>query len=166
VIEGTRKEHPDESDWVPYEFEGRPVRTGERPPQWAPYRLRLDWRLWFAAMRSRPTRRRRWLFGLLEALLEGDDATLDLLADAPFEDAPETVRVSRYRFTTPEERGARLRGGTSSDRVAAVRCRRARVIDRRQPPAVPAQSRSAGSRAGGVFDSTFPHRLRLPATNR
>lgn len=104
MIEGTREEHPDESDWVPYEFEGQPVRTGERPSQWAPYRLRLDWRLWFAAMRPRPTRRQRWLFGLLEALLEGDDATLDLLADAPFEDAPETVRVSRYRFTTPEER--------------------------------------------------------------
>jgi len=78
----------------------------ERPPQWAPYHLRLDWQLWFAAMRPRPTRRQRWLFVLLEALLEHDDATLDLIADAPFEDAPEIVRVTRYRyrFTTPAER--------------------------------------------------------------
>ncbi|NHN47354.1 lipase maturation factor family protein [Halostella sp. JP-L12] len=106
VIEGTREEYPDEADWEAYEFRGQPVRTDERPPQWAPYHLRLDWQLWFAAMRPRPTRRQRWLFRLLESLLDGDDATLDLLSDAPFDGPPEMVRVTRYRyrFTTPEER--------------------------------------------------------------
>jgi hypothetical protein len=107
VIEGTRAGDPDETDWEEYEFKGQPVRTDERPPQWAPYHLRLDWQLWFAAMRPRPTRRQRWFFALLESLLENDDATLDLLRTAPFpDDGPEKVRVIRYRyrFTSPEER--------------------------------------------------------------
>jgi hypothetical protein len=107
VIEGTRAADPDETDWAEYEFKGQPVRTDERPPQWAPYHLRLDWQLWFAAMRPRPTRRQRWFLALLEALLENDNATLGLLRTAPFpDDGLEMVRVIRYRyrFTSPEER--------------------------------------------------------------
>ncbi len=107
VIEGTDAEDPDEGDWTAYEFEGQPVRTDERPSQWTPYHLRLDWQLWFAAMRPRPGRRQRWLLALLEALLEGDDDKRSLLRDDPFDgDPPERVRVLRYRyrFTTPEER--------------------------------------------------------------
>ena len=107
VVEGTNEEHPDEDDWTAYEFEGQPVRTDERPTQWTPYHLRLDWQLWFAAMRPRPGRRQRWFLSFLEALLEGDDDTLSLLARDPFDgDPPEKVRAVRYRyrFTTPEER--------------------------------------------------------------
>ena len=107
VIEGTDAEYPDEDDWRAYECKGQPVRTDQRPRQWAPYHLRLDWQLWFAAIRPRPGPRQRWLFALLERLLEGDRATLALLASNPFpEEPPEYVRVLRYRyrFTTPEER--------------------------------------------------------------
>jgi hypothetical protein len=50
VIEGTDAENPSEDDGQAYEFKSQPVRTDERPPQWAPYHLRLDWQLWFAAM--------------------------------------------------------------------------------------------------------------------
>ena len=43
VVEGTDAEFPGgDDDWQEYEFRGQPVRTGERPPQWAPYHLRLD----------------------------------------------------------------------------------------------------------------------------
>jgi hypothetical protein len=107
VIEGTSATHPAEDDWEAYRFEGQPVRTEDRPPQWAPYHLRLDWQLWFAAMRSRPGPRQRWLLALLEALLENDAEKLALLEHNPFPDEPpEQVRVLRYRyrFTTPEER--------------------------------------------------------------
>jgi len=106
VIEGTRAEQPGEADWQEYTFKGQPVRPDERPPQWAPYHLRLDWQLWFAAMRPRPTRRQRWLFAVLEALLAGTDDTLGLLRQAPFDEPPEKIRVLRYRYryTTPEER--------------------------------------------------------------
>ncbi|MFB6093202.1 MAG: lipase maturation factor family protein [Haloquadratum sp.] len=107
VIEGTDAASPSEDDWEAYEFEGQPVRTDERPPQWAPYHLRLDWQLWFAAMRPRPGPRQRWLSALVADLLDGDADTLGLLRSNPFpDDPPERVRICRYRyrFTTPEER--------------------------------------------------------------
>ena len=106
VIQGTRAENPTEEDWKSYECKGQPVRTDERPPQWAPYHLRLDWQLWFAAMQPRPGPRQGWLLAFLARLLEGDERTLGLLASVPFDEPPEKVRVLRYRyqFTTPEER--------------------------------------------------------------
>ncbi|AQL43868.1 hypothetical protein BV210_14650 [Halorientalis sp. IM1011] len=107
VVEGTRADDPDEDDWEAYEFEGQPVRTDERPSQWAPYHLRLDWQLWFAAMQPRPGRRQRWFTAFLANLLENDEATLSLLAHNPFpDDPPEQVRVRRfrYRYTSPAER--------------------------------------------------------------
>ena len=107
VIEGTNTSDPTAADWQAYEFKGQPVRTDERPPQWAPYHLRLDWQLWFAAMRPRPGPRQRWLTNLLEALLANDAETLSLLKTNPFGDKPpEQVRVLRYRyrFSTPDER--------------------------------------------------------------
>lgn len=109
VVEGTDERDPDESDWTAYEFAGQPGPPEKRPPQYAPYHLRLDWQLWFAAMRSRPGPRQRWLYALLEKLLDGDRAARSLLDDDPFgDDPPERVRVLRYRyrFTTREERAA------------------------------------------------------------
>jgi hypothetical protein len=107
VIEGTDAVDPDEDDWDVYEFEGQPVDPEKRPPQWAPYHLRLDWQLWFAAMSPSP-RRHPWFGALLEELLTGDETTLDLLRSTPFpaDDPPERVRALRYRyrFTDPEER--------------------------------------------------------------
>ena len=35
VIQGTRESNPAEDDWETYETKGQPVRTDERPPQWA-----------------------------------------------------------------------------------------------------------------------------------
>jgi hypothetical protein len=141
VIEGTTATDPDEADWVAYETKGQPVRTDERPPQWAPYHLRLDWQLWFAAMQPRPGTRQRWLFALLEALLEGDAATESLLRRVPFEDPPRQLRVLRYRYryTTPAERAEtgewwrRERLGTSVEPVTleALRARRAGPRGRR-----------------------------------
>ena len=109
VVEGTRRTDPSDDDWEAYEFKGQPVRTDERPSQWAPYHLRLDWQLWFAAMRSQPGPRQRWFNAFLAALLGNDPATLSLLKSNPFPDEPPTqLRVLRYRyrFTTREERAA------------------------------------------------------------
>lgn len=107
VVEGTDAENPSEGDWQEYEFKGQPVQTDERPPQWAPYHLRLDWQLWFAAMQPRPGPRQRWFLAFLEAILENDAETIALLRFDPFsEGSPERVRVLRYRyqFTDREER--------------------------------------------------------------
>ncbi|MFT4883803.1 MAG: hypothetical protein ACI8U4_001316 [Natronomonas sp.] len=107
VIEGTDADEPGPGDWQEYDFKGQPVATDERPPQWAPYHQRLDWQLWFAAMRPQPGPRQRWLLRLLEELLANDEATLGLINYNPFPDEPpEKIRVLRYRyeFTDPEER--------------------------------------------------------------
>lgn len=106
VIEGTQDENvTEETDWQAYEFKGKPTDTGSRPPQWAPYHLRLDWQLWFAAMTPRP--RRRWFPKFIQKLLEGDENVLSLLDHNPFPDDPPThIRVQRYqyRYTTRDER--------------------------------------------------------------
>jgi hypothetical protein len=87
-------------------IKGKPTDTGRRPPQVAPYHLRLDWQLWFAAMSPSP-RRHPWVLALVAHLLEGDEELSGLLRTDPFPEEPPThVRIERYRyrFTTPGER--------------------------------------------------------------
>ncbi|MFA9445391.1 lipase maturation factor family protein [Egicoccus sp. AB-alg6-2] len=108
VLEGTLDPDPDEdADWHAYEFPAKPTDPRRRPPQVAPYHLRLDWLLWFAAMRPGPGPRDRWFLALLERLLEGDPGIRRLLRVDPFDGrAPTAVRARRYhyRFTSRAER--------------------------------------------------------------
>lgn len=101
VIEG----EAEDGSWREYELKAKPGDPARRPPWIAPYHLRLDWQIWFSAMR--PHAQERWFARLAERLLESDPATLALLAGNPFPDAPpRRVRARRflYRFTTPAER--------------------------------------------------------------
>jgi hypothetical protein len=105
VLEGTTADAPSTTSWQAYEFKGKPGDPRRLPPQIAPYHLRLDWLMWFAAMPSPyvPS----WFLRLLGKLLEGDAAILALLEGNPFPDTPpKYIRAIyyRYRFTTPEER--------------------------------------------------------------
>ncbi|MFL5514734.1 MAG: lipase maturation factor family protein [Gemmatimonadales bacterium] len=107
VLEGARAERPREEDWREYEFRGKPGDPRRRPPQIAPFHLRLDWLMWFVALA--PAYGEGWLLPLLRRLLEGDRATLGLLRHDPFPaDPPRWVRARlyRYRFTTAAERRA------------------------------------------------------------
>ncbi|HKA83382.1 MAG TPA: lipase maturation factor family protein [Acidimicrobiales bacterium] len=95
------------TDWRPYEFKGKPGDPRRRPPQVAPYHLRLDWLMWFAALS--PAYAEPWLPRLASRLLEGDEPTLRLLhrRGNPFPDAPPAfvrARLFRYRYTTRAER--------------------------------------------------------------
>ena len=106
VIEGTDDASLTSSTvWREYEFKGKPGNPARRPPQIAPYHLRLDWLMWFAAMASPDDH--RWFAPLMARLLEGDRATLGLLRMNPFpEHPPRYLRALyyHYRFTTPDER--------------------------------------------------------------
>jgi len=108
VIEGSAVDDTgDPAVWRAYEFKGKPGDPARLPPQVAPYHLRLDWLMWFAAM-STPTEH-PWFQVLLLKLLQGDQATLGLLRANPFpNEPPRWVRAQlyRYRFTTPAERAA------------------------------------------------------------
>ncbi|MFJ6681790.1 lipase maturation factor family protein [Streptomyces werraensis] len=106
VLEGTADEAPrEDSDWREYEFKGKPGDPRRWPRQFAPYHLRLDWLMWFAALS--PAYASPWFGGLVERLLENDPDTLRLLRRSPFPaDAPPRhirARLFRYRFTTWRE---------------------------------------------------------------
>ncbi|AEG44283.1 lipase maturation factor family protein [Isoptericola variabilis] len=104
VVEGTLAEHPGPDDWREYEFRGKPGDVMRRPPQVAPYHLRLDWVMWFLPLGSGG---HLWFERFLLRLLEADPATLRLLRRDPFDgERPRWVRARmyRYRYTTPEER--------------------------------------------------------------
>ena len=101
VVEGRHEA----GDWCTYFFKGKPTDLSRRPPQWAPYHLRLDWQMWFAAMRSRPP---AWIMPFILKLLENDPGVTSLLRNNPFEgeEPPAEIRIRRfrYRYTEPEER--------------------------------------------------------------
>ncbi len=107
VLEGTDAWRPGEDTvWREYEFHGKPGDPARRPRQFAPYHLRLDWMMWFAALS--PAYTRGWFDAFVLRLLAGDPATLRLLRGNPFPDEPPAhVRalLYRYRFTTRAERG-------------------------------------------------------------
>jgi hypothetical protein len=91
--------------WREYEFIGKPGDVNRTPPQIAPYHLRLDWLMWFAAFSS--PGEHPWFISLLGKLLENDKPVLRLLRDNPFPNRPpKFVRalLYEYHFTTPAER--------------------------------------------------------------
>jgi Lipase maturation factor len=106
VIEATDDpEITPDTVWHEYEFKGKPGDPRRRPPQIAPYHLRLDWMMWFASLSSRYSD--AWLQPLAEKLLAADRATLKLLRHDPFGGRQPTflrARLFRYRFSTPRER--------------------------------------------------------------
>lgn len=105
VIEGTDDPAADTTNWREYGFKAKPGDVERIPPLIAPYHLRLDWLMWFAAMSDRV--HDRWFVTLIEKLLEGDAATLGLIRHNPFPDEPPaSIRaiLYEYRFTSPGER--------------------------------------------------------------
>ena len=105
IVEGTADDTiTAATTWREYEFKGKPGDPAHRPPQVAPYHMRLDWLMWFAAMSSPSDY--PWFPEFIVKLLQGDSQVLGLLRTNPFPDRPPTwirAQLYRYRFTTPEE---------------------------------------------------------------
>ncbi|WP_116949153.1 lipase maturation factor family protein [Jiangella endophytica] len=106
VIEGTADQvlRPD-TVWQEYEFRGKPGDVRRRPRQVAPYHLRLDWLMWFAAIS--PGYAHPWFPVLLEKLRDNDPDVVALLRRNPFPHLPPAhvrARLYRYRFTDRRER--------------------------------------------------------------
>ncbi|MGH9466201.1 MAG: lipase maturation factor family protein [Terriglobales bacterium] len=113
VLEATRDAVLSEStEWREYEFRAKPGDPRRRPPQVAPYHLRLDWLMWFLPFSVRVQQGQLWMPGyefwflrLAQRLLTADAATLRLLRSAPLgTERPAFVRALyyRYRFSTRE----------------------------------------------------------------
>ena len=105
IFEGTNAAVPDESaDWKAYPYKGLPVELDKMPPQIAPYQLRLDWQMWFAAM-STPNEY-PWTLHLVWKLLHNNPGALSLFRTNPFPgDPPRYVRavLYQYEFRNPKD---------------------------------------------------------------
>jgi hypothetical protein len=98
VFEGTDALLPDESaEWKAYPYKGLPVELDRMPPQIAPYQLRLDWQMWFAAM-STPNEY-PWTLHLVWKLLHNNPGALSLFRNNPFPGKPpHYVRAVLYQY--------------------------------------------------------------------
>lgn len=108
IVEGTADQvDTPATEWREYEFKGKPGDVRRRPRQYAPYHLRLDWLMWFAAI-SRDYAA-SWFPRFVYKLLENDRNTLKLLRHNPFPEAPPDrirARLFRYRYATRSEHRA------------------------------------------------------------
>ncbi len=115
VLEGTadRVVTP-AAEWREYGFKAKPGDPMRRPPQIAPWHLRLDWLIWFIpfsiGITSHGIQVRgydTWFVRFIEKLLSGDRAILKLMGTNPFPDQPpQFVRalLYHYRYTDPQEK--------------------------------------------------------------
>ena len=72
-----------------------PSRPEDAPATVAPHQPRLDWQMWFAALRPPPN----WFVAFLTRLLEGSPDVLKLLGANPFPDRPPRyVRALLYEY--------------------------------------------------------------------
>lgn len=101
IIEGSY----DKREWKEYEFPYKPGNISETPKLCVPHQPRLDWQLWFAALRPR-IHTEEWLINFVHKLFEDSKPTLSLVSNNPFEGKPPNfIRIIKYiyAFTTPEE---------------------------------------------------------------
>ena len=94
--------------WRQYEFKWKPGDL-KRPPRWAaPHQPRLDWQMWFAALRGN-YQNTPWFLNFMGCLLQGKAPVLALLEKNPFpEKPPRYVRaiLYDYRFTDLETKSS------------------------------------------------------------
>jgi hypothetical protein len=98
VVEGTSDANiTSTTQWKEYEFRGKPNDVGRMPPQIAPYHLRLDWLMWFAAISN--YEQQPWFFNFMAKLLRNDQPVLSLLKSNPFpEQPPKFVRAELHEY--------------------------------------------------------------------
>lgn len=104
VFEGTMDDTTNTNvKWTPYIYKGLPVLLDKRPPQIAPYQLRLDWQMWFAAMST--SDQYPWVYNLAWKLLHNDTNATGLFAVNPFPGKPPRfirATIYRYKFARPD----------------------------------------------------------------
>ncbi len=98
----------DDTRWREYEFIGKPGDVNHTPPQIAPYHLRLDWLMWFAA-----SPRRRNILG--SSACSGSfwrmtGRAWDFFATIPFPKAAEICSRPALRISLHHSRGTARTG--------------------------------------------------------
>ena len=94
IVEGSN----DRITWKTYRFRWKPGELTAAPKWVAPHQPRLDWQMWFAALRG-SYRHTPWFPYFMGALLQGKPEVLQLLAENPFPDMPPRyVRATLYDY--------------------------------------------------------------------
>jgi hypothetical protein len=98
VMGTTDSEITSQTQWQEYEFKCKPGKVSRRPCLITPYHLRLDWQMWFSAMR--PKIGEPWLVELARKMLINDPVVDQLLAENPFsgQQAPKFIKMDLYRY--------------------------------------------------------------------
>jgi hypothetical protein len=112
VIEGSTNG----TNWQAYAFRWKPGELSGRPRFNTPHQPRLDWQMWFEALRLErvydvtgiidPQHMSPWFQAFLLRLMKGEADVLGLLEENPFPDASQKflrIKFYQYRFTTAEE---------------------------------------------------------------
>jgi hypothetical protein len=93
IVEGS----DDGVRWQLYEFKWKPGALDRAPAFTTPHMPRLDWQMWFAALRD--CTRVRWMHAFLERLLQGRPEVTALLEHNPFPSRPPRfLRTTRFRY--------------------------------------------------------------------
>ncbi len=103
IVEGSQ----DGETWLPYVFKYKPGPLGRRPGFVEPHQPRLDWQMWFEALRPAGAGVSPWFGQFCLRLMEGSPTVLDLVQENPFPDTPPRYLRARrfeYHFTTPAEK--------------------------------------------------------------
>lgn len=98
IIEGTKDlVITENSEWLAYEFKGKPGSVNKSPPLISPYHYKIDWQMWFAAMSH--YQYHPWFLPFIQKILEGEKSVLRLLDKNPFIDQPPVyVRADLYEY--------------------------------------------------------------------
>lgn len=103
-----------DGEWKEIPFKAKPVNLSKRPPQFAPYHLRLDWLMWFLPFSVRVSEEgevfvwghERWFLEFLLRIFQADAKTLSLLKKGNLPSGKPTMircHFYHYEFTTHEE---------------------------------------------------------------
>jgi len=94
IMEGSA----DGKTWKRYEFAFKPDSPLDMPPFINPHMPRLDWQMWFAALRGSCTRS-RWYLNFSKRLLQNAPAVTALLGENPFpHEPPRYLRAGLHQY--------------------------------------------------------------------
>jgi len=104
-----------QGEWKEIPFKAKPVALDQRPPQYAPYHLRLDWLMWFLPFSVQVSEgqifvwgHERWFLEFLLRIFQRDSATLGLLKREKIpEGVPAEIRGKFYHYEFTNRKEAR-----------------------------------------------------------
>lgn len=100
----------DGTEWKDYSFKYKINHENHLALQVAPHQPRLDWQMWFAALRGKfPTQ--GWMHNFVFRLLQQEKSVIQLMEANPFDQKPRFIRILlyHYEYLRPSDKEAKDR---------------------------------------------------------